>query len=158
MKRIMANAFQNRIEFYIECMKSDRSEKESSRLTIGKMMTFINDVMNDNPTDDDIDRVVTTMENLFDSMEKNRYPKFEYKTYLMKDSNTGYTKIGRSIDPKNREKTLQSEKPTITMFAVCEKDHESTLHNKYSNKRIRGEWFDLTDKSINSIIKKYNFG
>lgn len=157
IKRIMAISFQNIIEYYIQCIKSDKGEKESSRLTIGKMVTFIDDVMKNNPTDDDIDRVVTSMENIFSSIEKKEYPKLNYKTYLMKDSNTGYTKIGRSVNPKKRESTLQSEKPTINMFAVCENDHESILHKKYSKKRIRGEWFNLSDKNLSSIINNYNF-
>jgi hypothetical protein len=36
--------------------------------------------------------------------------------YLMIDKNTGYHKIGFSKNPKHREKTLQSEKPTIELL------------------------------------------
>lgn len=74
------------------------------------------------------------------------------KTYLMLDSNTNLYKIGKSKDPKFREKTLQSEKPTISLFAVCEKDIESELHNKFSDKRIRGEWFDLNKDDVKWIM------
>lgn len=79
------------------------------------------------------------------------------KTYLMTDSNTGYTKIGASINPKIRERTLQSEKPTITLFAICEDMIESELHMKFYEKQIRGEWFDLSKKDIDNLIEIYKF-
>lgn len=79
------------------------------------------------------------------------------KTYLMFDSNTKCTKIGRSKNPRIRERTLQSEKPTITLFRVCEKDVEQRLHTKFSHKNIRGEWFDLTQEDIDWICKEYDF-
>lgn len=79
------------------------------------------------------------------------------KTYLMKDSNTGYTKIGKAINPRFRERTLQSEKPSISLLAICESLIESELHEKYSEKRIRGEWFNLDENDISEIINKYNF-
>lgn len=79
------------------------------------------------------------------------------KTYLMKDSNTGYTKIGKAINPKFRERTLQSEKPSISLFAVCDNLIESELHKKFESKRIRGEWFDLCEEDIKLILNSYKF-
>lgn len=78
-------------------------------------------------------------------------------TYLMTDSNTGYTKIGRSINPKKRERTLQSEKPTITLLAVTEGDIEHKLQQFFTDSHIRGEWYDLTEKEIDFIIDSYSF-
>lgn len=78
------------------------------------------------------------------------------KTYLMKDGH-GNTKIGRSYNPKRRERTLQSELPTITLLAICENNIEEELHERFSNLRIRGEWFNLSDKQIGDIIKEYDF-
>ena len=79
------------------------------------------------------------------------------KTYLMKDFNTGLIKIGKAIDPKFRERTLQSEKPTISLFAICNDLIEDELHNKYSDKRVRGEWFKLGEDEVSDIIKEYDF-
>ena len=81
----------------------------------------------------------------------------ERKTYLMTDKNTGFTKIGSSITPPLRERTLQSEKPTISLVKVCDLLVEKELHIIYKDKNIRGEWFCLSKKDIEHIIKSYNF-
>lgn len=80
--------------------------------------------------------------------------------YLMKDMSNGYYKIGISNTPEYRERTLQSEKPTIEMLA-CKKyptrkiaeSIESALHTTYSQQRLRGEWFNLTDADVAAIIE-----
>jgi hypothetical protein len=77
------------------------------------------------------------------------------KTYLMKDNNTGLYKIGKSKNPKHREKTLQSEKPTIKMVKVFDKDIEKKLHAIYNDQRVRGEWFDLTPIQVKYICTHY---
>lgn len=80
--------------------------------------------------------------------------------YLMKDASNGYYKIGISNTPEYRERTLQSEKPTIEMLA-CKKFPtrkiaeaiESALHTAYSQQRLRGEWFNLNDADVAAIIE-----
>ena len=80
--------------------------------------------------------------------------------YLMRDNTNGYHKIGISNNPKYREKTLQSEKPSIEMLA-CKKFPtrkiaeaiESALHTAYSQQRIRGEWFNLDNVDVAAIIE-----
>ena len=80
--------------------------------------------------------------------------------YLMKDTSNGYYKIGISNKPEYREKTLQSEKPTIEMLA-CKKFPtrkiaeaiESALHAAYSQQRLRGEWFNLNEEDVAAIIE-----
>ena len=80
--------------------------------------------------------------------------------YLMKDTSNGYHKIGISNTPEYRERTLQSEKPTIEMLA-CKKfptrkiaeSIESALHTAYIQQRLRGEWFNLTEADVAAIIE-----
>ena len=80
--------------------------------------------------------------------------------YLMLDNSNGYNKIGISNTPEYREKTLQSEKPSIEMLA-CKKFPtrkiaeaiESALHTAYSQQRVRGEWFNLDDVDVAAIIE-----
>lgn len=77
----------------------------------------------------------------------------ETQIYLMIDKNTGYYKIGRSNNPLRRERTLQSQKPTIELIfhQTSTKDKEKELHRLFKDKRIRGEWFDLNGSDIQLI-------
>ena len=80
------------------------------------------------------------------------------KVYVMIDKNTGYYKIGRSINPLKREKTLQSEKPTIEMIFNHDarvKD-EKELHEMFNEKRVRGEWFDLSGSDLEKVRGYFN--
>jgi len=79
----------------------------------------------------------------------------ECYVYLMTDLKNNYHKIGISNKPEYRERTLQSEKPTIEI--ICSKrfpnrkianSFEQALHQAYADKRVRGEWFNLTEKEI----------
>lgn len=83
--------------------------------------------------------------------ERKKMP--ETFIYLMKDEINGYHKIGRSKTPHKREKTLQSEKPSITLVYSCKAniDEESLLHKKYNEYRIRGEWFNLSEQQLEEI-------
>ena len=78
----------------------------------------------------------------------------------MKDETNGYHKIGISNKPEYRERTLQSEKPTIVL--LCAKEFptriiaeaiESALHKAFEDKRLRGEWFALDENEVLDIIK-----
>ena len=78
--------------------------------------------------------------------------------YLMKDLANGFYKIGISNNPEYREKTLQSEKPTIELITSKGFSNrkialafESSLHKSYENKRLRGEWFELNEREIAEI-------
>ena len=69
----------------------------------------------------------------------------------MFDANTKYYKIGISNQPKYREKTLQSEKPTIELIKskqfpsrAIASALEKALHNTYASNHIRGEWYNLS--------------
>ena len=77
------------------------------------------------------------------------------KVKVLKDNNTGYYKIGKSNNPLNREKTLQSEKPTYTLIKTFKKNIEKDLHNKYIKQRIRGEWFNLNNIQLKYICTNY---
>jgi hypothetical protein len=77
----------------------------------------------------------------------------ESYVYLMHNSKNNYIKIGKSINPTHREKTLQAEEPEITMIAVWKVSEklEKHLHKLYRHKRMRGEWFNLTFKELKEI-------
>ena len=77
------------------------------------------------------------------------------KTYLMKDNHTKLYKIGFSNNPKHRETTLQSEKPSIKMVKIWNKNIEKKLHKLYSEYRVRGEWFNLTPIQVKYICTQF---
>ena len=79
-------------------------------------------------------------------------------TYLMRDESTGYYKIGMSKEPTYRERTLQCEKPTISLlwskkFATRSeaREQEKSLHQRYAHKNKRGEWFRLSEQDVIDI-------
>lgn len=78
------------------------------------------------------------------------------KIYLMYNDTNGLVKIGRSINPSTREKTLQGEAPKTEIIALwnAPKQVEKKLHQIFENKRLRGEWFNL-DLSDLLKIKDY---
>ena len=72
--------------------------------------------------------------------------------YLMRHTN-GLTKIGRSVQPKAREKTLQAEDPRLEMILCVEGQgyREKALHRIFDELRVRGEWFRLEDRHVEWI-------
>ena len=80
--------------------------------------------------------------------------------YLMDDTINNFYKIGISNSLYYREKTLQSEKPTIELIAAKKFPNrriahtiEQSLHDLYKDKRFRGQWFDLTATDVQDIIE-----
>lgn len=98
---------------------------------------------------------------LIEKAENNFKPSIEAcHVYLMHDTTNNFYKIGISIKPEYREKTLQSDKPTIEL--ICSKEYpdrgiaksiENALHNNYKIKHIRGEWFELNSIDVENIIQ-----
>jgi hypothetical protein len=75
--------------------------------------------------------------------------------YLMVNSDTGLIKIGKSINPAYRERTLHSQEPAVHLIAMwcCGKQVEKELHKMFIHKRVRGEWFRLTISDMTTLEK-----
>ncbi|MDW3209553.1 MAG: DUF805 domain-containing protein [Reichenbachiella sp.] len=78
--------------------------------------------------------------------------------YLMHDTANNFYKIGVSKKPKYRESTLQSEKPTVDLLIAKEfpnrdiaTSFEKALHETYKSKRLRGEWFELSQLEVDDL-------
>ncbi len=79
------------------------------------------------------------------------------KTYIIYDTANNAYKIGRSIDPVHRLKSLRCGNPSIILFAECNSDVENELHKYFSDHNIGGEWFSLSKSDLNYIISEYGF-
>ena len=103
-----------------------------------------------------LDQIVLRLDKLEakrkDSKTETYKPK-KVKTFIMKDNHNNLYKIGKPINPKFREKTLQSEKPSIDLIKIFNENIESKLHEQFKTKRVRGEWFKLSKEDIKTIIK-----
>jgi hypothetical protein len=77
--------------------------------------------------------------------------------YLLKEINGVHYKIGRASNPQDRLRTFNVKLPyqveyvclipTIDMYSL-----ERHLHRQYTEKRVNGEWFALSDEDVASII------
>ncbi len=96
-----------------------------------------------------------TISKVFLSMEKkdNSEKRKEY-VYLLHSKHG--TKIGRSYNPEIRSRLIGTEVPfkidKTEIFNVKNmSETERYLHKEYSEYRLNGEWFDLSENKINSI-------
>ncbi len=105
-----------------------------------------------------LDFAIVSEINQLSKPKTEKPPNLKY-LYLMKNRRNGYIKIGVSVKPEYREKTLQSEEPEIELIwstkEMIDCGEELGLHEKYNEKRIRGEWFILTKKDIADIKREY---
>lgn len=87
-------------------------------------------------------------------LELLRRSRFDCYVYLMEDLRNKSFKIGKSKTPGKRERTLQSEVPQIVIrFSIpAEETHEKELHEHFNEKRIRGEWFALSEADLVWIV------
>lgn len=87
-------------------------------------------------------------------LELLRKSNFRTFVYIMEDLRNGYFKIGHSKTPGKRERTLQSEIPTVTLrFSIPgEEEHEKHLHSQFAHRNQRGEWFSLTAEELLAVI------
>ena len=72
--------------------------------------------------------------------------------YIIKAEN-GLYKIGKSITPTSRISTLRTASPVdVQMYRIFKSSDyhyaEEVLHDQFSEKRERGEWFRLSEEDL----------
>lgn len=95
--------------------------------------------------------------------EKVNINKTEGYVYLIHSEHG--TKIGKSVRPIQRITQLQTQMPFNFRYIenTFVKDYSKTeteLHKRFANKRLNGEWFNLSDNEIEtcrSILNKLDF-
>lgn len=76
--------------------------------------------------------------------------------YLIKDDESGFYKIGYAKCARKRLKALLKQEPLLPkpfQFWLVNKwyvpqSFETRLHERFADRRIRGEWFELTDADV----------
>lgn len=88
--------------------------------------------------------------------KKYEGPKTPGFIYFAKKNN--FIKIGRTKNVESRMKNLQGNHPTAApielLHVISTKDYtqaERAFHTCFANKRIKGEWFQLTEEDIECI-------
>ncbi|SDE84971.1 Meiotically up-regulated gene 113 [Mucilaginibacter pineti] len=78
--------------------------------------------------------------------------------YLMVNTDTSLIKIGKSNNPRYRERTLHSQEPVVHLVALwcCDPKIEKDLHKMFAAKRVRGEWFRLLVSDLTKIERHMN--
>ncbi|MEK7676906.1 MAG: GIY-YIG nuclease family protein [Verrucomicrobiota bacterium] len=97
---------------------------------------------------------VEAMRKETDDLDRLRKSSFATFVYVMEDLRNGHFKIGRSMSPGKRERTLQSEVPQIVLRLSIPADegHERELHDHFADKRLRGEWFSLAPDDLQWLV------
>jgi len=90
----------------------------------------------------------------FEEYEDNK----DHCVYVIESA--GKIKIGYSSNIKKRIKNYKTHTPDLNILCVIKhKDAfelESNYHLMFKDKRINGEWFDLTQTEINSLLTQLN--
>ena len=100
----------------------------------------------------DLDEALKNLDEIWEEFESAQYIE-SGNVYLMKNDLNSRIKIGRTKgEPVYRERTLQSQEPEVSLIFHREvgdmNGTESFLHNFFASKRLRGEWFELSDDDI----------
>lgn len=116
------------------------------------------------------DGVLIAKQNVLGLPTEKKTPKIENKIdfgclYILHADGTALYKIGISKNFTRRFRDICAESPLpirVVKFAKMDNPHlvESYLHNNFSNKRFKNDWFQLSDnellEAINFIDKFYN--
>jgi hypothetical protein len=63
-------------------------------------------------------------------------------------------KIGKSSNPEKRLQQLKTANPDIRLISYGDQISESELHEKFKYQRLKGEWFKLSTKDVEYILRK----
>ena len=73
------------------------------------------------------------------------------KTYLAKSGKL--FKIGKSKNPLLRIQSMKTANPDIRLIAYGSSVDEETLHFRYRNQRVKGEWLKIRSRDVQNIIR-----
>ena len=79
------------------------------------------------------------------------------KTYIVYNPKSDQIKIGKSISPQHRIRTLETQAGSeFDVLAIIDSNREFELHKKFQKYRTVGEWFNDEDGEIRKFAKTLN--
>lgn len=89
---------------------------------------------------------------------RSREPKLVF-VYVMEvvGGTDGRWKIGRTTDPAQRLANMQTATSYTVRYVKVVEAHpslERSLHMQFGHRRIRGEWFDLSDEDKQMVLAR----
>ncbi len=75
------------------------------------------------------------------------------QTYFLKNNVNSFIKIGKSVAPKSRVDLITGQWPfvEIYLFHTIDGDYEKKFHQLFYGKRVKGEWYNLPDLTVDDI-------
>ncbi len=134
-----------------ECFETLKNEVSIKHLLLAISSPYIGDNLKKI-----IDAVIEG-ENPYSPPEKEKYKKpFKPGIVYLLHSENGFYKIGRTSDGSSRLSYLTEKLPiNIELVHQFRSDTptktEKNLHDRFSEKRIKGEWFSLSDEDVSYI-------
>lgn len=93
-------------------------------------------------------------------MQVESKPASEHKamnTYFIYSPKLEAVKIGKSVDPEKRLRTIKNGNPDeLRLLGVINDDKEKELHDRFAEYRTKGEWFSLGSRLL--AFLKAEFG
>lgn len=78
-------------------------------------------------------------------------------TYVIKDKVSNLSKIGKTVDLNKRLSMLSAGNPNLSLEYVFYGDIENLMHKTFSAKRVKGEWFLLSEEDFSMLVNNYGF-
>jgi len=127
------------------CEKADEIETQQFWSVSERVTAFINAAREENQRRKEKGAKQAARE----KRRKKRAPGF---VYLIR-SESGHYKIGRTVNPEDRIQTFSVKLPFRVEYEhliKCEDQValERALHTRFSDKRVEGEWFDLSPEDV----------
>lgn len=77
-------------------------------------------------------------------------------TYIARDRNGRY-KIGKTSDLPGREGHCRVSNIDFEIIYYVDGDMEKMLHEKFSDKRIKREWFSFSEEELDELVESHGF-
>lgn len=72
-------------------------------------------------------------------------------TYLIYDTLSGLTKVGKTRNVKSRLSTLSTGNLNLNLLLSTEGDFEKEFHTLFKDKKVEKEWFKLSHDDIEAV-------